>query len=92
MKFTNKTNYNYYSIPETSKYNPWAISIYRFWSLDKEELFTIFKDWRINTVNENYKLEYDSFWEYVVIKLIDAHFNREVWKLLFIVESEYIMQ
>ena len=92
FQFTNKTNYNYYSIPETSKYNPWAISIYRFWSLDKEELFTIFKDWRINTVNENYKLEYDSFWEYVVIKLIDAHFNREVWKLLFIVESEYIMQ
>ncbi len=92
FELTNKSNYAYYSTPETIDYNPWAISIYRIWDEDKKELFTIFKDWRINTQNEAYKLEYvttDKNWYF---KLVDTRFNREVWRLMFIANADYIMR
>ncbi len=93
VSFTNKSNYNYYSTPSTATYNPWALSIYRISDLNKSELFTIFKDARIDTINQtNYSLEYDTHWDYIVIKLIDWHFNREVAKVLFRLEWEYIMK
>ena len=91
FSLTNRENYTIATIPEWLDFNPWALSIYR-WNIQNDELFTIFIDWRINTLNDKYKLEYDSYWDYIVIKLIDSHFNREVWKVLFIIDSEYMLK
>ncbi|MDP2089997.1 MAG: FG-GAP-like repeat-containing protein [Candidatus Gracilibacteria bacterium] len=89
---TNKANYSFYSTPETLDYNPGALSIYRIGDKDKKELFTIFKDGRINTQNEAYKLEYvvtDKYWYF---KLIDTSLNKEVGRLMFIANADYIMR
>jgi hypothetical protein len=91
VQFLNKTNYNYYILPDTVSYNPWSMSIYRVTDTNKESLFTIFKDGRINTINENYWLKYDYYDDYVVLKLIDKHFNREVASVLYKVSSDYLI-
>ncbi len=92
FKFTNTSKYSYYTLPETLKYNPWALVVYRLTDLTKSELFTIFKDWRINTINDYYTIEYDTYNDYVVLKLIDWHFKREVAKVLFVLDGDYIMK
>lgn len=92
FQLTNKSNYSYYTTPESLDYNPWSLSIYMLWNLEKKELFTIFKDWRINTLDDKYKLEYvtdDKNWYF---KLIDIRFNREVWRLKFVTNWDYIMR
>ena len=92
FSFTDTTHYNYYSIPEWVEYNPWVLSIYRNTNVDKESLFTIFPDGRIFAANEKYSLEYDTYDQYIVIKLIDNHFKREVWKVLYMTQAEYVIQ
>lgn len=85
-------NYNYYIIPDTVWYNPWSMAVYRITDLNKEPLFTIFRDGRINTINWNYWLKYDYYDNYVVLKLFDKHFNREVASVLYKVNSDYIIK
>ena len=95
FKFSDYTNYSYYTIPLWLDYNPWALSIYRNTSIDKEALFTLFTDWRINTINDNdFSLKYDFYWENIVLKLYDKNdfWNREIGRILFKTESEYIMK
>lgn len=92
LNFENKSNYNYYSIPENAPYNPWSVSIYRISDLDKQPLFTIFKDWRIYITDNRYWLEYESYENYVVIKLIDKNLNKEVANVMYIIEAEYIIK
>jgi hypothetical protein len=92
FKFTNMNTLNYYSVPETLTYNPGSISIYRDADVNKENLFTVFNDWRINTINSNYNLEYASYDDYIVIKLIDNIFSREIWRVLYKIDAEYIIK
>jgi len=92
VQFLNQTNYNYYTLPENVSYNPWSLSIYRIADDNKEPLFTIFNDGRINTINTNYSLKYDYFENYVVIKLYDKNFSREVASVLYKVDSDYIIK
>jgi hypothetical protein len=95
FKFSDYTHYSYYNVPEWLDYNPWALSIYRNTSKTKEALFTIFTDWRINTINDNdFNIKYDYYWNYIVLKLYDKKdfSNREIWRVLFLTESEYIMK
>jgi hypothetical protein len=92
VKFSDKSNYNYYTIPEGLNYNPWSLSVYRNVDTNKSELFTIFRDGRINTLNSFYTLEYSDFWDYVVYNLIDKHFNREIAQVLIRVQGDYIMK
>lgn len=89
---TNQANYWYYTIPETLDYNPWALSIYRLSDLAKNELFTIFNDWRINNLNEFYDIQYIANEKNWYFRLIDTRFNREIWKLMFILDSDYLMR
>lgn len=91
VQFLNKVNYNYYINPDTVSFNPWSMWIYRNTDENKEALFTIFRDGRINTINENYSLEYDYYDDYVALKLIDKHFNNEVASVLYKVNSDYII-
>ena len=90
FKFTDFTNYNYYTIPEELEHNPWTLSIYRSSTLIKQDLFTIFNDWRINTLNNNYKLKYSSYKDYIVLELM--YLSKKIWEVLFINDSEYIMK
>ncbi len=92
VQFTNGTDFNYYQIPEWSVYAPWSLSIYRITNPNKDPLFTFFKDGRINTWNEFYRLEYSTYGDYIVLKLIDKNFNKEVAKVLFKVDWEYVMK
>ena len=84
--------YWYYINPDNVSYNPWVLWIYRKSDINKTPLFNIFKDWRITTINNNYKLEYSSYGDYVVYKLIDKHFNRVVWELLLKINNNFIIK
>jgi hypothetical protein len=92
VQFLNLSNYSYLSIPENVSYNPWSLAVFRSGVNTNEELFIVFSDGRINTLNENYTLKYDVYWDYVMLKLFDKHFNREVANVLYKVNSEYVIQ
>jgi hypothetical protein len=91
VKFLDTWNYTYNINPENVVYNPWTMAIYRNSSSILEELFVIFSDWRIRTLNQNYTLKYSTYADYVVLKLVDKHFNREVAEVLYKVESDYVI-
>jgi len=92
IKFLNTINYNYYITPENISYNPWSLVIHRINDDKKEPLFIIFNDWRINTLNSNYLLKYDYYNEYVVIRLHDKVFNRDIASVLYKVDSDFIIK
>jgi len=93
LKFTNKLKYNYYKIPSAAKYSPWVIGIYRNTSLTKQALFSVYPDGRISSINLNdFILEYSTFNNYVVIKLIDKIFNREVAQIMYRANASYIIK
>jgi hypothetical protein len=92
ISFSNKAGYDHYSIPEWADYSPWSLSIYRKTDLSRSELFTVFRDGRINTINGFYSIEYGTFWDYVVYKLFDKHFNREVAEVLLKIKGDFVMR
>jgi len=92
VKFLDKSTYNYYLIPETVSYNPGSLVIYRNSDVHKEPLFIIYKDGRIDTINGNYKLEYSHESDYIILRLVDAHFAKTVAEVMYKVQWEYIMQ
>ena len=87
------SDFDYYTIPDSVWYNAWAISIYRKSDTSKEAIFSILPDWRIKWLSENYKLNYWFEWDYIVLNLIDINNNGEVlWKLLFKIDSSYVIK
>jgi hypothetical protein len=92
IKFINKTNYNFFTTPNSIQYNPSSFSIYRLTDVDKNPLFSLFTDWRINTLNKFYTLKYSTFWDFIVIKLLDKHYNREIAEVLYKINWDYIME
>lgn len=85
IKLLNSWNYSYNS-------NDSGIFISRNTSTNNEHLFVITKDGRINTLNERYIIEYDSLDDYILLKLIDGHFNREVANVLYKLQWDYVIQ
>lgn len=92
IMFIDKINYNYYILPDNISYNPWLLSIYRNSNLEKEALFSIFPDGRIFSANDYYELVYDNYEDNVIIKLYDRHFNREVARVMYNVNSEFLIK
>ncbi len=92
VQFLDKVNYNFNLIPMDASYNPWDMIVYRLNDQSNKPLFTIFKDWRINTLNDNYSINYDNYDNYVVLKLIDNNFDREVASVLYKVDSDFIIK
>ena len=92
VSFSDKVHYNYYTIPTDSEYSGGSVSIYRNTLSSKQALFTIFPDGRVHTLNDFYDMEYESFWDYVVYRLMDRHFNREVARVLVKIEGEYVVR
>jgi hypothetical protein len=73
-------------IPETVSYNPGSLVIYRNSDVHKEPLFIIYKDGRIDTINGNYKLEYSHESDYIILRLVDAHFAKTVAEVMYKVQ------
>jgi hypothetical protein len=92
VNFTDTEKYGFYSIPETVSYNPWTFVIYRTGDINKEPLFVLYPDGRIDTLNEFYTLDYSSYNDFIVLKLIDKHFNKEIAQVLFHIDGWYIMK
>jgi len=92
VQLINNINYSYYILPENIPNNPGTLSIYRNNDINKSSLFTIFNDWRINTLNSNYYLKYDYYDEYVVLVLVDRLFDRDIARVLLKVDSDYIIK
>jgi len=86
------SEFDYYKISDSVKINAWALVIYRKTDSKKDPLFAILPDSRIKVLNWFYKIEYSTFNEYIMLKLIDKHFNKEVWQLLFKIDSSYIIR
>ncbi len=84
--------YGSYHIPLTAPINPGATVIYDIQQGREVALFTIFRDGRINTLSANYKLEYASYGDTVVYRLVDVAKNREIGKLLMKVDGNFIIQ
>ncbi|MDR0771890.1 MAG: hypothetical protein LBF15_02310 [Candidatus Peribacteria bacterium] len=55
-------------------------------------MFIVFPDGRINTLNQNYYLSYSTFEDYVVLILTDRHFGREVARVLYKVDADYVVR
>jgi hypothetical protein len=91
IKFSDTQNYTYILNPENLEFNPWVLAIYRAGANTFEELFIVFPDWRINTLNQNYYLSYSTFEDYVVLILTDKHFGREVARVLYKVDADYVV-
>ena len=91
FKFENNS-YDYYKLPKTIKENPWALVIYRKTDIKKKPLFVILPDSRIRILNSYYDISYSSLWDYILIKLIDKHYNRVIWKLLFKIKNAFIIK
>jgi hypothetical protein len=60
--------------------------IYRLSDVNKEPLFIVYPDGKIETINNNYSLEYNYENEYIILNLIDKHYNKEISQLLFSID------
>ena len=85
------TNYGYFSMPLTLSKNPWDMFIYEKNDDKKTPIITIFKDWRVNVLNQNYSMEYTTYWDYVVYNLKNNS-NQIIWKIMIIPELNYIQK
>lgn len=92
LKLLDKTSYTYFQNPGGANYSPWVLSIYRISDTNKESTFTVFPDWRINTLNDYYSLKYFNYNWNIWFTLYDKHFNKEVAQILLVTEWDYILK
>jgi hypothetical protein len=92
LNLINKSQYNFYKIPDLAEYSAWAIVIYKQNDLNKKEVFTIFPDWRIKYNDIKYKLKYFSNWENMWFELVSRIWNNTIWKLLYNIDWSYLMK
>ena len=78
-------------MPLTLSKNPWDMFIYEKNDDKKTPIITIFKDWRVNVLNQNYSMEYTTYWDYVVYNLKNNS-NQIIWKIMIIPELNYIQK
>jgi len=64
-------------------YNPGSLVIYDSSDEQKQPLFVVFPDGRIQTLNSNYVLEYDSYENFIKIRLVDARNNINIAELIY---------
>ncbi len=89
VKIFDKKKYNFYILPENIEYNPWSLVIYNPLIKNKSPLIIIFKDWRIK-LNNNYKLSYSSYWDYISLKILNKN-SKIIASVIYYVEWDYII-
>ena len=92
VKFLNTAKYGYQLIPNTLDYNPGSLVIYDSSDKQKQPLFVVFPDGRIQTLNSNYVLEYDSYENFIKIRLVDARNNINIAELIYALNGWYIIE
>ncbi len=85
-------NFDYVSLPVWLDKNSWDLYVYSLNDNKKTPIFTIFKDWRINTINELYSIEYFTYWDYIVYNLKRVGSDEIIWKVMIIPEKNYIVK
>lgn len=90
FKPTINNNFDYFKIPIWVPNNPWDLIIYSKSDTLKTSLVNIFKEWSININDNKFSLEYTTFGNYVVYKLIYSW--SEVWRIMVIPEANYVVK
>lgn len=91
FKMTNKAQYSYSLLPSDITNNAWEVIVYDVEDTKHSAIFSITKDWRINVLNNNFKIEYEIFKEKPIYKLIRNDWV-EVARLMSISELNFIMK
>ncbi|MDD5769409.1 MAG: hypothetical protein PHE25_00425 [Candidatus Gracilibacteria bacterium] len=89
---SNSNNYDYYSIPLGVNMNAGDLFIYEGTDKTQSPIFKIFKDGRINTLNDGYYLEYDTYDKYIVYNLRKIGDDNIIGKIMIIPEPNYIFK
>ena len=92
LRFIDSESYGYYKLPLGVPYNPWAVVIHRIEDNAKTPLFTLFRDGRIDVLDERFTLNYASYQDSVVIELYDSTIDKKVWEMLLKVNANYILR
>jgi hypothetical protein len=83
------SSYSYLEMPAWLQNNAWDLIITDN-STPRKTLAIVYKDWRIE-VYGNFSLEYTSFWNKVVYKIIDKSWV-EAGRVMVISEKNYVMK
>ncbi len=92
LRFVDSENYSYYKVPLGVPFNPGAVVIHRVEDSAKTPLYTLFRDWRIDTLDARFELRYNSFEDSVVYDLYDTTIDKKVWEVLIKVDANYILR
>ena len=92
VKFLNTAKYGYQLIPNTLDYNPGSLVIYDSSDEQKQPLFVVFPDGRIQTLNNNYVLEYDNYEDFIKIRLVDTRSNIDIAEVVYALNGGYIIE
>ena len=86
------SKFDYYKLPDNIDENPGALVLYRKSDIKKSPLFIILKNWKIKPLSSFYSLEYSTFKDFIVLKLIDKHYDKEIGKILLMINNFYIIK
>ncbi|MGB2110415.1 MAG: hypothetical protein ACPHY8_00290 [Patescibacteria group bacterium] len=73
-------------------YNPGSLVIYDSSDEQKQPLFVVFPDGRIQTLNNNYVLEYDNYEDFIKIRLVDTRSNIDIAEVVYALNGGYIIE
>ncbi|MDD4151631.1 MAG: hypothetical protein PHR68_03375, partial [Candidatus Gracilibacteria bacterium] len=91
FKMTNKAQYSYSLLPSDITNNAGEVIVYDVEDSKHSAIFSITKDGRISVLNNNFKIEYETFKEKPIYKLI-RNDGVEVARLMSISEGNFIMK
>jgi len=92
MKLINGEDYASFAVPLGVAYNPWSVSVYSQTDANKIPIMTLFADGRIDIDRANYRLQYQSLWEYTGFVLLRNSDNQEIADVLLHTNSSYILR
>jgi hypothetical protein len=84
--------FDYYQVPKSVSYNPWAFVVYRKKDATKTPIFVLNPDGRVKLLNNYYILKYSTFKDYIVLKLFDKHYNEKIGELLLRLHNDFLIR
>ena len=92
LKMLQTSQYWYYQIPNTLDFNPGSVVIYDINDVDKQPLFVLFPDGRIQTWNNNYILKYDNYQDFIKLQLIHKNTSWVIAEVVYALNGWYIIE